>query len=262
MDIFSESYFTSDEPLYDIYFPPFSIPTWELPKFEIGEITNPSSHGNELSKNKIFEISKEEKIQKKVGRKRLNQADSNEKSHTKYDQDNIVRKIQVHFYKFLVSFINDILMILGFKKKFLKINYEKIKNVKKVNVENFKLKEIGHILRESISNKYRKQCQNDKDKNYKLYLEVTTKNDSIKKLLSDTSINIFRNYYYKNNRNVNEYNLNIKLSNNIKTYKDLLEKYRKDDLYIKKINKIVEKFYLPQPLFSLDKDENVYYYKK
>ena len=261
MDIFGEANIIIDGPLCDIDFLHFEIPIWEPPKCEIGEITKTSTDGNDFEKNKIFEISKEEKKekqqkqQKHTGRKRIREHKSNEKIHTKYDPDNLVRKIQVDFYKFLVSFINDILMNLGIKKKFLKITYKYIKNVKKENIEKFKLTEIGHILSQSISTKYRKQYLRDKDKNYKLYLEVTTKYDNIKKLLNETSINIFRNYYYKKNRDLNEYNLNFKLSNNIQTYENLLEKNRKDKLYIKKLEEIVDKFYLPHSIFILDKSE-------
>ena len=111
-----------------------------------------------------------------------------------------------------------------------------------------KLIEIGYILRQDISSKYRKQYLEDKEKNNKLYLEVI-KYDSIKKILSETYINIFRNFYYINKRDLNDYNLNIKLSNEVKTYQDFLDDQKEDKDNIEKINKIVTKCYLPKKIF-------------
>ena len=108
--------------------------------------------------------------------------------------------------------------------------------------------EIGQILNQNISTKYRKQFKEDKDKNNKLYLEVI-KYDGIRKILSEKYINIFRNFYYKNKRDLNDYGLNIKLSNDIKTYQDLLKQHSKESKYAEAINQIVEKCYLPQKLF-------------
>ena len=252
MDLNRETNNISDEPLYDdMSFYPlygyqiFDEESLELPRLDTGESTI-----NSRNKDKIFDIGKELK-EKKVGRKRIREPKTGEKTHTKYDQDNIIRKIQVDFYKFLVYFINDILMNLEISKKFLKINYKNIKNVKKENIEIFKSTKIGQILSQNISAKYRRQCQNGKDNNKKLCLELCKK-DNLKKLLSETSINIFRNYYYKNKKDLNEYDINIKLSNDIKTYENMLEKYSTDSLYIQKIKEIVDKFYLPKTKFILE----------
>ena len=245
MNFFCETNSESDEQIDDNFCPFLEMKSWEFPQINMETIIT-----SRKRKNNIFNITKEKK-EKKVGRKRVRELKNGEKSHTKYDQDNIIRKVQVDFYKFLVSFINDILKNLGIPEKFLKIKYNNIKNVKKQNVENFKLQKIGDILRKNISTKYKKQYKNNKDKNNRLFLEVT-KNDIIKNILSETSINIFRNYYYKNKRDLKEYNIDIKLSNNIKTFENLLEKNNKDSLYTGKIKEMVAKFYLPQALFTLD----------
>ena len=111
-----------------------------------------------ISENKIkyFKITKE--IRKKLGRKRKNtNQKKNEKCHSKYVDDNVVRTIQVAFQKFLVSFINEILRYFGIKKKFLDIAYKFRKDIKKENVENLKSIEIGQILRQNLTTKYRKQ---------------------------------------------------------------------------------------------------------
>ena len=200
-----------------------------------------------MIKNKIFEIKKEikEKKERRVGRKRKRENENSDKIHSKYDYDNIIRKIQVHFQNYLVSFINDILVHFGIKQKFLNIDYNNKRNVKKENVENLKSMEIGEILRQNISTKYRKLYKLDQEINNKLYLEVI-KNDIIKNILSETYINIFKKFYYKNKRDLNDYNLNIQLSNNVKTYQDLLREHSEDNDYIEKINKIIENCYLPE----------------
>ena len=199
------------------------------------------------SENKLFVISKSE-----IGRKRKKNNENGRKTHSKYDKDNIIRKIQVHFLNFLVSFINEILLNLGIGKKFLNINYKNKKKVKKQYVELLKSQEIGQILRQNISTKYRRQYIIDNEKNNKVYLEVI-KNDNIRKILSETYINIFRNYYYKNKREINDYGLNIKLSNNVKTYQDFLELYKEDNGNIERINNVVKKCYLPKKLFIQNK---------
>ena len=219
------------------------------------------SNNNEIKEQKeqkeqIENIEKKEKEIKKIkaGRKRKREIeidDENIKIHSKHNYDNIIRKIQVHFIKFIFSFINEILKNEGIRKIFYDIDYNIKKDIKNKNVEILKTTEIGQILSQNISTKNRKKYKVDKEINNKLYLEVI-KNESIRKILSETYINIFRNIYYKNKRDLNDYGLNIKLSNNVKTYKDLLEKNIKDKKYIKEINNTVERCYLPKKIFELN----------
>ena len=197
--------------------------------------------GNKIKYFKIIKV-------KRVGRKRKRVDPKFGKIHSKYDFDNIIRKIQVHFHKFLISFVNEILMGFGIKQKFLNTDYKNKRNVKKEIVDNLKSKEIGKILCQTLSTKYKKLYKLDKEKNSKLYSEVI-ENVSIKKILSEPYINIFRNFYYKNKRDLNDYNLNIQLSNKVKTYQDLLNDCNKDSGFSEKIENIVKKCYLPKKIF-------------
>ena len=255
MSYLSEPNYSLDENLIDFnsafFFEFHNFDDYELPKIDIDNHNNNNNtketteyNGN---KNKNFEL------KKKVGRKPMKNKQEGQKEnkniHTKDYKDNITRKIQVHFLNFLILFINEILINYGFEKKFLKIDYKNKKNVNKKSIENLKKKEIGQILCQDITTKYRKLYKIDKEINKKLYLEVI-KYDSIKKILSETYINIFRNIYYVNKREINDYDLNIKLSNNVKTYKDLLEENKEDSEYIEKMNKVVEEYYLPKKIFS------------
>ena len=193
---------------------------------------------------KIFVIKKVKK-DKKVGRKRKGDFQKDEKVHSKYDKDNINRKVQVHFLNFLQNFVNEILIKFGFEKRFLNIDYKHKKVVTKNNVESLKKKEIGQILSQNISTKYKNLYQINKEINHKLYLEVI-EIETLRKLLSEKYINIFRNIYYKNKRDLNDYGLNIQLSDNVKTYEDLLKKNIEDSDYIEKLNNLVKYCYLSQ----------------
>lgn len=203
------------------------------------------------NKEKIFEINKvHEKGNKMLGRKTKNSFKKEGKCHSKYEDDNILRKIQISFINYLRSLTNEILENIGIKEKFLSIDYKFKKEVNKENFNKIKSKEIGKILCQSVSPKFSKISNLDKEKNKRLY-EKVIQNETIKKLLSETYIKMFRDYYYKNIKVLNEYYLNIKLSENIKTFDDFLNDkvHPHDDYYKKRINEIIEKYYLPKKLF-------------
>ena len=227
---------------------------WDLPKYMDFGMDNNNNNTIDTTDNSKIKNGNLELTKKKIGRKPIkdNHNPDNPKDdnfHSKYFKDNIIRKVQVHFQNFLLTFINEIIKNYGFEKKFLNIDYKTKKNVNKINIENMKTKEIGQILRQNISTKYRKLYEIDKEMNNKLYLEVI-ENESIRKILSETYINIFRNFYYINKTEINDYDLNIKLSNNVKTYRDLLEENSDDGEYIEKIKKAVEEYYLPKKRFT------------
>ena len=82
-------------------------------------------NNNEIEEKRIYfadnsEDTKKEKTKKllKRGKKRKD----NEKNLTFHDRnrtDNLLRKIQVHYLSFIVSYVNDILKNLNYKKNFL-----------------------------------------------------------------------------------------------------------------------------------------------
>ena len=121
-------------------------------------------------KTKIFLINEENnstqltKKKTKRGRERTIKGNENknkkEKIHDKNTSDNLIRKIQVHYLSFIVSFLNDILKNLNYKTKFLNLNYEFKMNIKKDFVESLKKKTIGEIISNEISNKYKGKEKN------------------------------------------------------------------------------------------------------
>ena len=56
--------------------------------------------------------------------------DENDKAHLKkISTDNLLRKIQIHYLSFIISFINDILKYLNYNQRFFKLDYRLKKNV-------------------------------------------------------------------------------------------------------------------------------------
>ena len=95
-------------------------------------------------------------------KKRGRQTNLNEgnKNHDRFTSDNILRKIQVHYITFIIFFLNDILSSFGITEKILKLDYKIIKDVKKQKLTELKNKNIGEIISNKISSKYKKRDEN------------------------------------------------------------------------------------------------------
>ena len=73
---------------------------------------------NSKKTSEIFVIEPEKsKNIKNIRRGRKKEKIGNKKIHDKYVVDNLLRKIQVHFLSFIISFLNDILKHLNYKQK-------------------------------------------------------------------------------------------------------------------------------------------------
>ena len=226
--------------IFDFYF-----------SYEANSIKN-----DEIEEKRIYfvdnsEDTKKEKTKKllKRGKKRKD----NEKNltfHDKNSSDNLLRKIQVHYLSFIVSYLNDILKNLNYKKKFLKLNYKFKSNINKNFVDSLKKKTIGDIISTEISVKYKNK---DKNVNKALYEKIKD-NDVLKKIFEDNYLKLFRQVYYKSHKKINlkEYGLNkeIILSKNVKMVDDLL-KNNNDLDGIKKIKESIIKNFLPDSIFLL-----------
>ena len=218
----------------------FNFPIF--PKSFLNEKTNVKisieSHEKSLDYRKREKIKKKEKFPKFIVKKENNSTKLNvnkgkrgrkskkkpNRFHYSYAPDNLLRKINVHYLTFIISFLNDILKIYNFKYKFLKLNYNFKKSINKTFFEDFKKQTIGDIIRNEISKKY-----NHKDTKYNdKIINIIKNNEDLNKILSDNYLNIFKNIYLKNNKRVNFKDYKIKkdiiLSNNVKMFKDLLLK--------------------------------------
>ena len=215
----------NDDPIVEVY-------------FFTGEKTNKStSHSSTLIKS-IFNIEKVIKkennnknnkfTQKKRGRHMKIQNNSNietnnQKPHDKFANDNLLRKIQVHYITFIISAINSILQALDYDEKFLKIDYELKKNINKDYFESLKNKKLSEIVCNKISKQYKNY---DSDFNINIYNKIKD-DEIIKNLFNESYLIFFKNFYYKSGNTINlkKYGLEkeIILSNDVKKFDDLLQ---------------------------------------
>ena len=196
---------------------------------------------DEIPENDIYYVKQSKKKKKETSvkfilkgkkRGRVKQKKIN-KIHDKHTIDNVLRKIQVNYMTFLISFINEILKNLNYNERFLKLDYSIKKNINKDFFESLKTKNIGEIICSKISDKYKK----GKKDNRNIFEKIKEKKNKEKKviinILSENYFDFFWKIYYKSCKliNLKEYGLTkeIILSDKVIMYKDLLKKNEKSD---------------------------------
>ena len=187
------------------------------------------------------------------GRKRKNQIKKGEKKHDKYSSDNILRKINVHFSNFLISFINEVLHNCNINEKFNKINHEDKRKISKKYFYKMKNKTIRKLLILQNDRKF-----NDYNKNKKLYDKIFENNDNkiLNRILNKRYIDIFKELYYNNNNKKNLIYEGMEL-NLSQTFENFLEEKgaNKEIKYKNRIIEVVQKFYSYGP-FIVKKYKN------
>ena len=173
------------------------------------------------------------------------------KKHDKFAKDNIKRKIQVHYIKFLRDLLNHIIKeVLKENIEFKPLDYQFIMKIDKNSFLSIKSKSLGTIFKENPSPKFKDYEQ----KNIEIYNEIINKSEILKNILDKLYLE-FINIYYKNTRKINlrKYGLDkdIILPNNIKFYEDLIKMNETDsssdnEFYINKIEKIIKKEFVSQ----------------
>ena len=191
---------------------------------------------------------------KKRGRKNKKEG---KKIHDKNTIDNLLRKVQVHYLSFIIKFLNTILLILNKKNiRFKKLDYKFKQNVRKDFVDILKKSNIGEIISYKISGKYKKE----KNDNFNENLLKKYKEDRIlNKIFSENYLILFRKIYYKSQKKINlkEYGLDIgegiKLSDDVKMYKDLLKDKKGNELneeYKSNLNKCIFQHFFSNSFFK------------
>ena len=184
-----------------------------------------------------------------------NKKEKNKRIHDKNCSDNVLRKLQNHYISFILSFLNCILTNLKYEenKRFLKLDYNFKKSIKKENVESLKNKTIGDIISNKISRKYKYERE---DFNKQLCDEIKLNDSVLRNILSENYLLFFKKIYYKsiNKISLGEYGLNkeIILPKKVKMYKDLLKDNEAKDsnnFDSKKINKCVATNFIPELIF-------------
>ena len=178
------------------------------------------------------------------------------KRHTKDTSDNILRKIQVHFLSFVVSFMNVLLTVL-LKKSiysdiFVDIDYNIKKVISKKTFSSFKKMDIGEILRHKASPKFRTK----NEENNSIIYEKVKENKNVNYFLSKNFMKLFKDVYLKNKRSINENGIVFDLPRNVETFDDFLNKQKRkyDDIkeYEQKINDVIKRSYLD--IFTIKKN--------
>ena len=211
---------------------------------------NKEPNDKKAKKNLFIAMKKKKRGKKPTKTKRI---------HSKDTIDLVEDKLQVNFINYLVDLGNDMIKSsnnLNTSEKFLKIKYEEKK-------KSYKPKDIRKLLyndifKLTISNTNKKELIKGKT-NEKMY-EIICKELPILKEIFDLKYSyIFQNYYLKNLREFNLNGLDIKLSEETKTYNDLLQK---DQNYnIKNVfEKVINRYYQYKSSKN-DSEQFVYIYK-
>ena len=109
----------------------------------------------------------------KYDNKKRGRLDSNRKIHRASDNDNILRKIQVHFLSFIINYTNDVITAFTQDKKiplFKNLDYKIKKVVNHKSVENLKTKTIGEILQSRVSPKIKVNHESANKNTYNIIL--------------------------------------------------------------------------------------------
>ena len=205
-------------------------------------------------------------------KRRRKKPDANRRIHSALDDDNILRKIQVHFLSFITSFTNDVISTFCNDKNklhFKNLDYQIKKIVNHSFVEQLKSKTIGEILQLRVSPKMKikdkyvnKKISNhkyiDELKNKKIceilqlrvspkmkihgdfvnkivYSKIRTMFPSLTNFFNKTCLSLFREYYLNKNNLFEVNGIIIPLSKKTKTFSDLITKNYKFRDKLKKV---------------------------
>ncbi len=204
---------------------------------------NPEKNTSDESlSNRVNFVVEKKYINKKRGRKAKEK--NKKKFHDKTQVDNLLRKIQTHFFTFVIFFCNDILRkeYPNYKDFFKNINYKNKRNVKYSYTSSLKKATIKDLLKMDISIKHKK-CGSSYNKT--LLEKIENYSPSLSKLFEMNYLELFEKYYNKGNP-LNEIayeNIIINLSEETKskTFFNLIDK---DKNLKKHLIDITEKEYI------------------
>ena len=196
----------NDESLFPHVYDEYSLEENSEENFSLNELINPQPNFqffeedfverqeafiNNSVKFKVVKIKTRGRKSKKVFRKR--------KKHMSTDKDNIICKIQIRFFKFLVNFANDAIKTEFNNKESKSLEFKhimhKIKNqISKKSLNYLIKKPISVILQMDISKKYKKLSLKE-DYNKSIYNKVIALSDWLKNLFNMNYLDAFKLYY-------------------------------------------------------------------
>ncbi len=190
-----------------------------------------------IPKMEIFVVRK----QKNRGRKKIPNKTKRRK-HDKYEDGNVLTKIQVHYFKFLINYINDMIKkYIPNRKKFKQISYAIKKNINSKNIEELKATQIKDILQMKISNKSKKDETYNKN-NYDEIVKLIEKDSSLKMINDIFEMNYlkFAKTFYISKSN---YEKGITYSKETKSFNDLIEENKNDKKMKESLERVGEKYF-------------------
>ena len=185
----------------------------------------------------IFVVSR----QRNRGRKK-NPNKAKRRKHDKYEDGNVLTKIQVHYFKFLINYINDMIKkYIPNRKKFKQISYAIKKNINSKNIEELKATQIKDILQMKISNKSKKDETYNKN-NYDEIVKLIEKDSSLKMINDIFEMNYlkFAKTFYISKSN---YEKDITYSKETKSFNDLIEENKNDKKMKESLERVGEKYF-------------------
>lgn len=181
--------------------------------------------------------------------------------HDRLAKDNIKRKINVYYSKFVCSLLNKIIKhLLNEKIQFYELSHSLTKNVTRIAFNSLKTKSLGDIFKGYVSPKYKKY-KYWQNLNIDIYNKVTSRSKVLKKILDKPYFEFFQDFFYHNTiLNLSKYGLNenILLLNNNNYFYNLKENNKThdstaDQKYFDKMEKIIKRDYLSNPVFNITK---------
>ena len=166
----------------------------------------------------------------------------------KFDYDNILSKVEVHFTNFINDYLNFFIDTFDDGKKiterFIKISHECMNNKSKVKFNEIIQKKVLEVISQDISSKFKYY---PKDYNKKLCERLEKEIPIMKKILEQNYLTLFKNVYFPSKRDINLdkiYGINkiIHLTKEIKMFKDKIKTFDDEDYKIK-MKKVVNEFY-------------------
>jgi hypothetical protein len=211
------------------------------------------SNGNIYhTSSESFSILKEESQPIKSGRKRKHQLKEGDKIHDKYSEDNILRKIQVHYLNFITDVVNELLTYLGYTIKFIDIDYNEKKKVTKKQLISLRKSNIGKILCQKVSPKFKIKSK-EVNNNIVIFNQVK-ENKIVNDFLSKNYYKLFKDVYLQDKKIFNENGLCFHFSEKVQTFEDFLkktEKYDDNGEYKRTIDSVIQKYFFKLKIFKV-----------
>ena len=170
---------------------------------------NEEKHMNDIKEESELKYNKDGTLQKKRGRKKLNEKVNEEDIiHKKTDTDNIIYKLKVNCLKCIRCILDALLLKNDFTFKFQKIKAAIVKDGKRNSNLVFLKKKISKILKMERSGRYRRKNIQSNENIIKL-IELNKINEIIK-ILEMRFIDFFQDIYMKKNSEELEIQFGVK----------------------------------------------------